>query len=350
MRRELEEVIGGVLDSGQFILGGNVAALEEEIAKFCGAKYGIGVASGSDALTLSLLALDIGPGDEVITSPFTFVATAGSIALLGAKVVFADIDPLTYNIDPEKIEQLITENTKAIVPVHLYGQPAEMDSILEIADDHGLRVIEDAAQAIGAEYKGRKACSLGDVAALSFFPTKNLGAFGDAGMVLTNDDAIYEKVHMLRVHGSCKKYEHIALGYNSRLDELQAAILRVKLKYLDRFTDMRRNIANTYNSLLKDYVVTPHESPNVKHVYHQYTIRTQERDELKRNLARLGISSTVYYPIPLHLQKALRFLGYREGDFHETERASREVLSLPMFPELQESEIRMIADAIRECL
>lgn len=350
MRRELEEVIGGVLDSGQFILGGNVAALEEEIAEFCGTKYGIGVASGSDALTLSLLALDIGPGDEVITSPFTFVATAGSIALLGAKVVFADIDPLTYNIDPNKIEQLITENTKAIIPIHLYGQPAEMDSILKIADDHGLRVIEDAAQAIGAEYKGRKACSLGDVAALSFFPTKNLGAFGDAGMVLTNDDAIYEKVHMLRVHGSCKKYEHIALGYNSRLDELQAAILRVKLKYLDRFTDMRRNIANTYNSLLKDCVVTPYESPDVKHVYHQYTIRTQERDELKRNLARLGISSTVYYPIPLHLQKALRFLGYREGDFHETERASREVLSLPMFPELQESEIRMIADAIRKCL
>lgn len=348
MRNELRDAIDGVLDSGQFILGENVKALEEEVAEFCDAKYGIGVASGSDALTLSLLALDIRPGDEVITSPFTFIATAGAIALLGAKVVFADIDPSTFNIDPEKIKPLITKRTKAILPIHLYGQPADMDPIIELAEEYGLKVLEDAAQAIGAEYKGRKVCSIGDVAALSFFPTKNLGAFGDGGMVLTNDDEIYEKVQMLRVHGSSTKYEHVALGYNSRLDELQAAILRVKLKYLDDFTNMRRSIADTYSSLLKDYVVIPYENPSVKHVYHQYTIRTQRRDELKQNLARLGISSTVYYPIPLHLQQAFRFLGYSEGDFPEAERASKEVLSLPMFPELEDAEIRMITDAIRE--
>lgn len=348
IRDELEEAIGEVLDSGQFILGRNVVALEEEIAEFCGVRYGIGVASGSDALKLSLLASDIGPGDEVITTPFTFIATAGSIASLGAKVVFADIDPLTYNIDPEKIELLITENTKAILPVHLYGHPADMDAILGIAAKYGLKVVEDAAQAIGAEYKGRKVCSFGDVAALSFFPTKNLGGFGDAGMVLTNDEAVCEKVRMLRENGSCKKYEHEVLGFNSRLDEFQAAILRVKLKHLDDFANRRRYIANIYNSLLKDYVIIPYENPDVKHVYHQYTIRTQERDDLKQYLEDLGVGSAIHYPIPLHLQKALDFLGYEEGDFPEAERASKEVLSLPMFPELEEAEIRMITDTIRE--
>lgn len=348
LEQEIDAAIKEVLLSGQFILGPSVRKLEEEVAAYCGCKYGIGVASGTDALRLTLTALGIGPGDEVITTPFTFIATANTIAHCGAKPVFVDIDPKTYNIDPAAIQKAISKRTKAIVPVHLYGQPADMDPIMDLAEKYGLYVIEDVAQAIGARYKGRRVGSIGHAGALSFFPSKNLGAYGDGGMVVTNDAVLAEKIDILRKQGSKKKYYAEVLGFNSRLDTLQAAILRVKLKHLDSWNEARRQRAKRYNELLSGLpVITPYEAPNVYHVYHQYTIRTKERDALAAHLKERGISTMVYYPVPLHLQQVFADLGYGEGSFPESETASREVLSLPMYPELTEAEQQEVVRAIR---
>ena len=353
LRDELMAAIEDVVLSGQFILGDVVAFFETQIAQLCEVKHGIGVGNGSDALYIALVACGVGPGDEVITTPFTFFATAGSIVRAGATPVFADIDLETFNIDPLDIEKKITSRTKAILPVHLYGQSADMDPIMNIARKHGLKVIEDAAQAIGASYRGRMVCNLGDVACLSFFPTKNLGAFGDAGMIVTSDDEIADKCRILRVHGSRKKYHHEMLGINSRLDALQAKVLSVKLKYLEEWTESRRRIAQRYTSGLSGTyavksgnLVLPKEMDGNRHVYHQYTIRAKNRDDLQAYLKDKGISSTVYYPLPLHLQKVFSDLGYKEGDFPNSEEASKTVLSLPMFPELKDDQVDYVVDAI----
>jgi len=349
IEQEIDAAIKGVLLSTEFILGPAVRDLEQRVAAYCRCRYGVGVASGTDALRLTLTVLGIGPGDEVITTPFTFIATANTISHCGARPVFVDIDPRTYNIDPAKIEVAITERTRAILPVHLYGQPADMDPIMHLAEKHGLYVIEDAAQAIGACYKGRRVGSIGHAGCLSFYPTKNLGAYGDGGMVVTNDATLAEKVDILRRQGSKKKYHAEVLGFNSRLDSLQAAILGVKLKYLDQWNEARRQIAQRYNELLSGLpVTTPYESPDVYHVYHQYTIRAPQRDVLAAYLKEQGIGTMVYYPVPLHLQGLYASLGYGEGSLAVSEAASREVLSLPMYPELTEEQQAGIAEAVRK--
>jgi dTDP-4-amino-4,6-dideoxygalactose transaminase len=353
LEEELIEVILDVVRGGQFILGENVAKLEKEIANLCGVDYAIGVGNGSDALFLALLACGVGPGDEVITTPFTFFATAGSIAHTGAKPVFCDIDPGTFNIDPSKIEDVITERTKAILPVHLYGQAADMDPINSIAKKLNLYVIEDAAQAIGARYKGKPVGSLGDVAYFSFFPTKNLGAFGDGGMLTTNDPELEARIRILRVHGAKKKYHHEILGCNSRLDALQAAILSVKVKYLKDWTEARRSLAEGYRGKLRaagDAIVQPAVMDGAYHVYHQYTIRVSHRDAVQEELRSRGIASTVYYPLPLHLQPVFNNLGYKPGDFPESEKAAEEALSLPMFPELKPSEQDRVVEELCDVL
>ncbi len=353
LEKELTEVILEVIRGGQFILGEDVAKLEKEIADLCGVDYAIGVGNGSDALFLALLACGVGPGDEVITTPFTFFATAGSIAHTGAKPVFCDTDPGTFNIDPSKIEDVITERTKAILPVHLYGQAADMDPINSIAKKHNLYVIEDAAQAIGAKYKGRPVGSLGDVACFSFFPTKNLGAFGDGGMLTTNDPELEARIRILRVHGAKKKYHHEILGCNSRLDALQAAILSVKVKYLGDWTEARRSLAEGYREKLRaagDAIVQPAVMDGAYHVYHQYTIRIRHRDAVQEELKSRGIASTIYYPLPLHLQPVFKDLGYKLGDFPESEKAAREALSLPMFPELKPSEQDRVVEELCDIL
>jgi dTDP-4-amino-4,6-dideoxygalactose transaminase len=348
IEQEIDAAIKEVLLSTQFILGPAVRDLEQRVAAYCGCKYGVGVASGTDALRLTLTALGIGPGDEVITTPFTFIATANTISHCGARPVFVDIDPRTYNIDPATIEAAITERTKAIVPVHLYGQPADMNPIMELAEVHGLYVIEDAAQAIGASYKGRRVGSIGHASCLSFYPTKNLGAYGDGGMVVTNDAALVEKVDVLRRQGSKQKYHAQGLGFNSRLDSLQAAILRVKLKYLDGWNEARRRVAQRYNKLLADLpVTTPYEAPDVYHVYHQYTIQASQRDALAAYLKEHGVGTMIYYPVPLHLQGLYVRLGYGEGSLPASEAASRKVLSLPMYPELAEEQRAEVAGAIQ---
>lgn len=336
IKKEVDQAIQGVLDNTSFILGEEVEKLEKEIAKYCGVRYAVGVNSGTDALLLSLMALDIKERDEVITTPFTFIATAEVIALLKAKPVFVDINPKTFNVDPTKIEEKITKKTKAIIPVHLFGQPADMGPIMKIARKYKLKVIEDAAQAIGAEYKGKKACFFSDTGCLSFFPSKNLGGYGDGGMVVTNSKKIADKVKMLRQHGSKIKYQNDVLGINSRLDTLQAAILRVKLKYLDRWAREKNKVAERYNKLLKGVgdIRTPYREKWAKHVYHQYTIRTKKRDKLAKYLKKQGIPTMVYYVKALHLQKAFKYLGYKKGNFPEAEKAAREVLSLPIYAEL----------------
>jgi dTDP-4-amino-4,6-dideoxygalactose transaminase len=349
IKDEISEAIRGVLESGHFVLGPNVEALEKEVAEYCQCRYGVGVASGTDALRLSLHALGIGPDDEVITTPFTFIATANTISHCGARPVFVDIDPRTYNINPAAIEAAITERTKAIVPVHLYGQPADMDPITELAEAHGLYVIEDAAQAIGARYKGQLVSSMGHAGCLSFYPTKNLGAYGDGGMVVTNDATLAEKIDVLRRQGGKKKYHAEMLGFNSRLDSLQAVVLGVKLKYLDGWNEGRRQVARQYNELLAGLpVISPHESPDVYHVYHQYTIQTPQRDTLAAYLKERGIGTMIYYPVPLHLQELYADLGYGEGSLPVSEAASREVLSLPMYPELTEAQQQEVIQAIGE--
>jgi len=337
-----------VLDSGQFINGPDVGELECTLAGYLGVKYAAGCASGTDALQIAMMALGIGPGDEVITTPFTFVATAETIGLLGARPVYVDIDPLTFNIDPRLIEAAITPRTRAIIPVHLYGHPADMDPILAVAHKHGLRVIEDAAQALGASSGGRKVCSFGDIGCISFFPSKNLGAFGDGGMMVTNDQTLDTRMRMIAAHGSTVRYYHEILGVNSRLDTLQAAILRVKAPHLDAWNAARRKAAEQYTALLKGTPVTPPSTePHCEHIFHQYTIRAPRRDELAAYLKERGIPHAIYYPVPLHLQQAFAMSGGRKGDFPVTERAAAEVLSLPMHTELTQEQLVFIADAIK---
>ena len=351
IKDEVNEAIREVLESQSFILGPKVAELEERIADYCDVKYGVGVASGSDALLLSLMAIGVGCGDEVITAPFTFFATAGSISLLGAKPIFVDIDPKTYNINPELIEEKITAKTRAIIPVHLYGQCADMDPILEIAGKHGAYVIEDAAQAIGAKYRDREAGSMGNLGCLSFFPTKNLGGYGDGGMILTDDEELAEKLKILRAHGSKPKYYHSVVGCNSRLDALQATILLAKLKHLDKWNEGRRQNAEIYDFLLADMdVITPHVEGFNHHIYHQYVIRVEDRDELKAFLKEEGIGTEIYYPVPLHLQECYSELGYKQGEMPVSEEAAKHVLALPIFPELTQEQQEQIVKLIGEFL
>lgn len=349
LKKDVSDAVNAVIDSGHFILGKNVSALEQEIAAYCHAKHGIGVASGTDALLIALRACGVSKGDEVITSPFTFVATIGAIANIGAVPVFADIDINTFNLDSSKIEEKITKKTKAIIPVHLYGQSADMDPINAIAKKYNLKVVEDAAQSIGAKYKDRLVCSLGDAGCLSFFPTKNLGGFGDGGMITTNNDAIADEVKVLRGHGSRQTYLYDIIGYNSRLDEIQAAILRVRLKHLENWSIQRRKNAALYGALLSgiDDITLPKEAPYAYHVYNQYTILSKNRDGLKTFLANNRIGAMVYYPLSLHLQKAYAYLGYKKGDFPVSETAQQEVLSLPIYPELTEDEISEVASSIK---
>ncbi|MEW6273922.1 MAG: DegT/DnrJ/EryC1/StrS family aminotransferase [Bacillota bacterium] len=345
---ELMAAIQGVLKSGQFIMGPNVKAFEQEVAVYLGVKHAIGVNSGTDALVITLRALGISPGDEVITTPFTFFATAEAISQVGATPVFVDIDPKTFNINPELIEPVITPKTKAILPVHLYGQAADMDPIMALAAKYNLKVIEDTAQAFGGEYKGRKLGTIGDAGCFSFFPSKNLGAFGDGGLIATNDDEIAEATLMLRVHGAKKKYYNEMIGFNSRLDEIQAVILRVKLPYIDKWNKARRQAARRYNELLKDVpgIITPCEAPYAKHVYHQYTIRVMggKRDKVMQFLSEHGIGTMVYYPVPLH---KLPVYNHLDCALPEAERASREALSLPMFPKLTEEAQEYVAEEMR---
>lgn len=349
LREEIRPAIDGVLEAGQFILGPNVRALEEELARYCGCKHGVGLASGTDSLILSMHALGVRPGDEVIVPAFTYIATADTIGLLGATPVFTDILPDTFNMDPAQIESRITPRTRAIVPVHLYGQPADMDPIVEIARRRGLPVIEDNAQAIGATYQGRKTGTFGALGSISFFPTKNLGAYGDGGMVVTDSEPLATRLRSLRAHGTTKnKYLSDEQGWNSRLDELQAAILRVKLRHLDAWKAGRQAHAARYNALLGgvDGIVTPHVAAGCDHVYHQYTIRVPRRDAVQKALAESGIASTVYYPVPLHLQPMYSSLGHKAGAFPVAEQAAREVLSLPVYPELSPEQIERVAAAV----
>ncbi|WP_274364199.1 DegT/DnrJ/EryC1/StrS family aminotransferase [Paenibacillus thermotolerans] len=352
LKNDILASIESVMENTHFILGANVRQLEQEVAAYSNVSHGIGVANGSDALHLSLLACGIEPGDEVITTAFSFFSTAGAIARVGAIPVFVDIDPKTYNLDHTKVEAAITKKTKAIIPVHLYGQVANMTEIGRIAEAYQLHIVEDAAQAIGAEHQGKKVGEFGAAACYSFFPTKNLGAYGDAGMVVTNNDNIAEKIRILRVHGSKPKYHHHVLGYNSRLDEMQAAILNVKFKYLDQWNEQRGQKAATYNRLfadnLQEHVVTPYVEEGNNHIYHQYTIRVDRRDELQLFLKENGVDTMVYYPRPLHLQPALAYLGYNKGDLFETERACEQAMSLPMFPELKEEQQVYVVDKIKE--
>lgn len=349
IKPEIDAAVHRVLDSGQFVLGKEVGEFECQVAGYVGTRYAVGCASGTDALQIAMMALGIGPGDEVITTPFTFVATAEMVALLGARPVYVDIDPKTFNIDPTRIEAAITSKTKAIIPVHLFGQSADMDPIVEVARRHGIRVIEDSAQALGASYKGRKVCTFGDVACISFFPSKNLGAFGDAGMVVCNDPELYEKLRMIIVHGSRVRYQHEILGVNSRMDTIQAAILNVKLRHLENWNSARQRFATRYDELLAGTpVVCPFVMPACTHIFHQYTLRVPRRDALSSFLKEKGIAHAIYYPIPLHLQKAFASWGNKKGDFPVTEQACDEVLSLPMHTELTEEQQAFISQAVKE--
>ena len=386
LKGDIHTAIQRVLASGRFILGPEVKAFEQEVASYCDVKHAIGVASGTDALLLSLKALGVGTGDKVVVPSFTFFATAGVVYNVGATPVFADIDPRTFNIDPAAVRRILTTNyelrtnIKAIIPVHLYGQPADMAELMKIAEEYGLYVVEDAAQAIGAEYRSglhssplnepnklyepnklnepnklaSKAGTIGDLGCLSFFPTKNLGAYGDGGMVITNDEEFAERVRILRVHGSKPKYHHRMVGVNSRLDALQAAILRVKLPHLQGWSDARQRVADRYDELLGNVqgIKTPHRAPDRTHIFHQYTIRAKSgnRDALREYLKEQGVGTMIYYPLPLHLQECFHELGYKEGDLPESEQASKEVLSLPVFPELKEEEQDYVAEAVRDFL
>jgi dTDP-4-amino-4,6-dideoxygalactose transaminase len=368
IRAEVMPVIDQVCASQHFILGAHVHALEEELARYCGASAGIGVSSGTDALLLALMALGIGAGDEVITSPFTFFATAGTIARTGARPVFCDIDPLTFNLSPVAVQAFIDERctkqggqlvnratggrVKALMPVHLYGQSADMAPLMAMARQHGLRVIEDAAQAIGTAYtNGQRVGTFGDVGCFSFFPSKNLGAFGDAGLCTTNDAELAESMRVLRVHGGKPKYFHAVIGGNFRIDELQAAVLRVKLKYLDGWTQGRQRNAAYYDSAFADAGLgeklrTPTAIEGGRHIFNQYVVRVQRRDALKQRLTERSIGSEIYYPVPLHLQACFAYLDYRPGDFPHSERAAEETLALPIYPELEEAQLAHVVATI----
>lgn len=348
IKNELFSILTEVLESSQYILGPKVSEFERKIAEYHGISEAVGVASGTDALHLSIDSLGIGEGDEVITTPFTFFATVEAILYTGARPVFVDIEPDTFNLDVHQIEAKITEKTKAILPVHLFGHMADMEGISKIAKKYGLKVIEDCAQSFGAELRGRKAGSVGDTGCFSFYPSKNLGGYGDGGIIILNDPVVAERIRKLRNHSSKGSYIHDRVGFNSRLDEIQAAILLVKLKRIDEYNKKRRQKAALYTELLSDRVKCPVEKKGAYHVFHQYTIMSPKRKEMQRRLKEKGISSVIYYPVPLHLQEALKFLGYREGAFPVAEMVAQGVLSLPIYPELEESTIREIAEIIRE--
>ena len=357
IREEIRSAVDAVLESQQCILGPAVTACEKELAEYCRTKHALTVSSGSDALLISLMAENVGAGDEVVTTPYTFFATAGAIARIGAKPVFVDIDPKTYNIDPAQIEAKITKNTKALLPVHLYGQCADMDPIVAIAEKHGIAVIEDACQAIGSEYKGRRAGAMGRYGCFSFFPSKNLGAAGDGGLVTTNDDAVAEKLNVLRVHGSKPKYYHSMIGGNFRFDSVQAAIISVKLRYLDTWTAGRQANAARYRklfdvaSLLCDGLVQlPYEVPGDRHIYNQFIIRVPRRDALLAHLREQNVGAEIYYPVPLHMQQCFAYLGHREGDFPASEKAAKETLALPIYPELSDSQAERVVACIGKFL
>jgi len=368
LKGEIDAAIARVCAGQAFILGPEVKALEQRVAEYSQCRHGIGISSGTDALLVALMALEIGAGDEVITSPYTFFATAGTIARTGARPLFCDIDPQTFNIAPTALEAFIEQQcaersgrlvnrrtggwVKAIMPVHLYGQLADMDALMRIARKHRLSVIEDAAQAIGAaDANGLRGCSFGDIGCLSFFPTKNLGAFGDAGMCVANDAALAERLDVLRVHGGKPKYYHALIGGNFRLDELQAAVLNVKLPHLDAWTQARQRNAAYYDAAfaragLTDRVATPHAVTGFRHIYNQYVIRVPARDELRRHLSTAGVGTEIYYPVPLHLQQCFAYLGHRSGEFPESERAARETLALPIYPELTDTQLQYVVDSI----
>lgn len=353
LKGEINQAISEVLDSGEFILGHQVRLFEEEVATYCGARYGVGVGSGTEALHLALLACGVMPGDEVITTTFTFIATAEAIIHCGAKPVFADIEPTTYNLDWRQIERLITKRTRAIIPVHLYGHPVDMDPLLDVARRFRLKVVEDCAQAMGAKYKGRPVGSLGDAGCFSFFPSKNLGAYGDAGMVVSSDDEVSHRIELLRNHGTQHRFHYIETGFNSRLDTIQAAILRIKLRHLDSWVSCRKGKASFYNEFLGDVpgLSLPAGKPYAEHAFNYYTMRVTgqsiAREELKEQLASGGIASAVYYPLSLHLQPALRELGYQTGDLPNAEQAQQEVLSLPLYPEMDHLTQKKVVDAIK---
>jgi len=347
----IDDAIGRVINSARFILGEEVERFEQEFAEFSHVDHAIGVGSGTDALYVALLAFDIGAGDEVITTPMTFIATAEAISMRGASPVFIDVDLGTHNIDPARLEAAITPRTKAIIPVHLHGQPADMDAILEVARRHHLLVIEDAAQAHGADYKGRRVGTLADMACFSFYPGKNLGAYGDAGMIATNDQDLARKVRLLRDHGRTSKYEHELLSFNWRLDALQAAILRAKLPNLEAWNRRRREIAALYDMLLKDASLgTPVVPEGVHPVWHHYAVTIEARDEVEEKLKRDGIETGVHYPVPLHLQPAYKFLRYRRGDFPNAEQIAQTTLSLPIYPAMKNDEIQTVVEALIDCL
>jgi dTDP-4-amino-4,6-dideoxygalactose transaminase len=348
IKDEILPAVAAVLESAQFVLGEAVAGFEQEFAAYCGAKHAVGVNSGTSALHLALLAAGVGPGDEVVTVPHTFVATVAAIGYTGARPVFVDIDPVTFTMDPERIEQAITPRTKVIMPVHLYGQPADMAPILELARRRNLVVIEDAAQAHGAEYKGRRAGGLADMGCFSYYPGKNLGAYGEGGAVVTNNPEHARAIRTLRDWGAERKYHHDVKGFNYRMEGIQGAILRVKLRHLEAWTEARRAHAARYDQLLAGSgYPTPVAAPYSRHVYHVYAIRSPDRDGLQRTLHERGVQTGIHYPIPVHLQKAWAELGHRRGDFPHAEHAAAEVLSLPMFPELTEAQIAAVAAALR---
>jgi dTDP-4-amino-4,6-dideoxygalactose transaminase len=353
LRDSLHQAVARVMDSQRFVLGEEVRQLESEIERYCESQHAIACASGSDALLLALMALDIKAGDEVITTPFSFFATAASITRLGGRPVFVDIEPETYNLDPARVAGAITERTRAMMPVHLYGQCAQMTPLLELSSRHGIPIVEDAAQAIGATDNGRRAGSMGLVGCFSFYPTKNLGGAGDGGILTTNDDQVAQRLRRLRTHGGITEYEHSEVGINSRLDELQAAVLRVKLPSLDRWSDERAQKAAIYSQLFNDArlsfpLITPAVRTDCRHIFHQYVIRVPgNRDALQDHLKSRGVGTKVYYPIPLHRQACFSYLGYEEGEFPESERAARETLALPVYPELTETQQAYVVEAIR---
>jgi dTDP-4-amino-4,6-dideoxygalactose transaminase len=369
IRAEVMPVIEQVCASQRFILGEHVLGLEAELARYCASPFGIGVSSGTDALLLALMALGVGAGDEVITSPFTFFATAGTIARLGARPVFCDIDPVSFNLSPAAVRSFVEQqcrtqdgrlinratggHVKALMPVHLYGQAADMNPLMAIAKQHGLKVIEDAAQAIGTEYDGVRVGSIGDIGCFSFFPSKNLGAFGDAGLCTANDAALAESMRVLRVHGGKPKYFHAVIGGNFRIDELQAAVLRVKLRYLDGWTEGRRRNAAFYDAAfaaagLAGKVSTPRSVNNGRHIFNQYVVRVQNRDALKDFLTAHGIGTEIYYPVPLHLQKCFAYLNHAAGEYPESERAAAETLALPIYPELEQAQLKAVVASVAE--